>query len=284
VSYTISSPEDPTPASLQAARDLVARCNQHDGLDLPIVVAVDDDSALVLAHQGDDLIGVAGISRGVASEICLCVAPARRRCGVGRALLARALGIQPDASERILVLDNASAPGHAFAAALGARQLQAEHRLDLDLAALPPPPPPMTGLHIRPAEAGDAPALAGVIAAAFGDPLAVVGGFVARRIADPAHRFLIGTLAGRPVAAMRIVEEGGWIYLTTFGVVPELHGRGVGRRVLLHAIAELRAAGQERIRIEVEVDNLPAVGLYESCGFRRSATYAFMALPAGNRA
>jgi ribosomal protein S18 acetylase RimI-like enzyme len=172
----------------------------------------------------------------------------------------------------------AAGSGHAFAKSLGAQLSFAEHRMNLNLSAIPSAPSPMAGLHIRPAIGTDAPGIVAVLVAAFGDPPAMVERFVAERIVSRSHRFLLGELSGRPVGILRLVMDDGWAYVTTFGVLPDLHGRGVGRRMLLHAVAMLLADGQDTIRIEVDTTNAQAIGLYEACGFRRAHTFAYLRL------
>jgi ribosomal protein S18 acetylase RimI-like enzyme len=200
---------------------------------------------------------------------------------VGRALVAasRAHAAARGAGEVLFVSDTTAESGRAFATALGAQLSFAEHRMDLDPAAVPAAPSPMPDLDIRPARADDAPGIVAVLVAAFGDPPAMVERFVAERIASRAHRFLLGELAGRPAGTLRLIAEDGWAYVSTFGVLPTLHGRGVGRRMLLHAIAQLLAEGQRAVRIEVETTNAPAIRLYESCGFHQDRTYAYHTLP-----
>jgi ribosomal protein S18 acetylase RimI-like enzyme len=61
-------------------------------------------------------------------------------------------------------------------------------------------------------------------------------------------------------------------------VIPELRGRGYGREILARTIAELRAEGWQHIRIEVETENVNALGLYRSCGFQEIAEYRYYAL------
>ncbi len=265
----------------RAARALVNICNQAENLDLPIIPAADPDSTMLLAHHGDDLIGVAQIDFGPEAEACLCVDPAWRRRGVGRSLatLVNAHVASRGAGDAIFVSDLVAESGCAFADALAARLIFAEHRLDLDLAAVPPAPAPMPGLRIRLAVPTDADGLVTVLAAAFGDPLPMVRSFVARRLAHPTNRFILGILNERLVGTLRLTEDNGWIYVTTFGVLPDLHGRGVGRHLLLYTLSQLIAKGQGRIRIEVETTNVSAQGLYESSGFRRGRTYAYHRIP-----
>jgi ribosomal protein S18 acetylase RimI-like enzyme len=278
VSITIIAPASLGVADAAAARALVGRCNQAEGLDLPIIPAADPDCTVLLAHQGEALVGVAQINFGPEAEACLCVDPAWRRRGVGRGL---ALAVASQVSRRgagdaVFVSDMAADSGRAFAAALGATLSYAEHRLSLDHTAVPAAPTPLPGLDIRLASPADADELAVVLAAAFDDPLPMVRSFVARRLAHPTNRFILGELDGRLAGTLRLIEDAGWIYVTTFGVRPDLHGRGVGRRLLMHTVSGLIAQGQRRVRIEVETSNASALALYESCGFRRDRTYGYL--------
>jgi len=57
------------------------------------------------------------------------------------------------------------------------------------------------------------------------------------------------------------------------GVPPEIRRRGLGRRLLAAALEEipgkLRAKNERKIFLEVAENNVPALALYESMGFRR---------------
>jgi RimJ/RimL family protein N-acetyltransferase len=52
------------------------------------------------------------------------------------------------------------------------------------------------------------------------------------------------------------------------GLLPDLRGRGIGRRLLARTLAAARAAGIARVELEVYAGNAAAITLYERCGFR----------------
>ncbi|MBL8773467.1 MAG: GNAT family N-acetyltransferase [Phenylobacterium sp.] len=58
--------------------------------------------------------------------------------------------------------------------------------------------------------------------------------------------------------------------ILTVGVAPWARRRGVARALMTAAIGAARAAGAADLFLEVDVDNAPAVTLYEALGFRRS--------------
>ena len=72
-----------------------------------------------------------------------------------------------------------------------------------------------------------------------------------------------GFAVGRAVA--------GEAELLTIAVAPEQRRQGVGRQLLdrIEAVARLRRSG--RLLLEVAADNLPAIALYHSAGFRPEA-------------
>ena len=85
-------------------------------------------------------------------------------------------------------------------------------------------------------------------------------------------------LDGRPVGTVRAWLHGRSAHVTSFGVLPELQGRGLGRQILTRLVRELAAEGRAPIQIEVETLNRNALGLYRSCGFREVAAYDYHAL------
>jgi len=95
----------------------------------------------------------------------------------------------------------------------------------------------------------------------------------AKKIARSATRFEAwsrGTLVGL-VAAYCNDREGKIAYITSFSVLGEAMGQGVGTRLMGHCVEHAGALGMRRINLEVGGANAPAIGLYEKTGFRASA-------------
>lgn len=61
-----------------------------------------------------------------------------------------------------------------------------------------------------------------------------------------------------------VVDE---LQILAFGVLPSARRRGVGRELLAQVIAAARAAGAQRVTLEVGRNNLAAARLYEDAGF-----------------
>lgn len=74
---------------------------------------------------------------------------------------------------------------------------------------------------------------------------------------------------GEAVAGIVLVARRGWTSrIAAMGVVPDLRGQGLGRRLLTEAVEEARSRGDRAVLLEVIEQNTPAVRLYTSFGFR----------------
>ncbi|MBO9597784.1 MAG: GNAT family N-acetyltransferase, partial [Cohnella sp.] len=62
------------------------------------------------------------------------------------------------------------------------------------------------------------------------------------------------------------------------GVLPEFRGQGYGRAILLRAVHRLKEANAGNIMLQVAVDNINALGLYQSCGFEETSTMDYYEL------
>lgn len=122
-------------------------------------------------------------------------------------------------------------------------------------------------MELKAATPEDAPDMAGVHAQAFDTPWDEndfedlldgdgVFGFVVRG-ADPA-----GVLICRAAA--------GEAEILTVGVAPWARRQGVGLALMTAAVGVARQAGAAAMFLEVDVDNAPAVALYEGLGFVRA--------------
>jgi ribosomal protein S18 acetylase RimI-like enzyme len=99
----------------------------------------------------------------------------------------------------------------------------------------------------------------------------VLAGHRAQGVFDP-QRWLLALEEDRPVGVLLLTElpETGEWDVAYMGVVPEARRRGFGRELLLHGLAEARAAGVERVVLSVDMRNGPAWQLYRSVGFQPS--------------
>lgn len=90
--------------------------------------------------------------------------------------------------------------------------------------------------------------------------------FVARRRDGGAAGMLL-SLQGRENDGAGVVAPG-LRHITGVAVRPELQGLGIGRRLMLAAIADAEGSGSDRLTLWTEATNRRAQRLFESVGFR----------------
>lgn len=87
-------------------------------------------------------------------------------------------------------------------------------------------------------------------------------------LADPITRwYVVAELDGVPAGYAGLAAFGDEAHVMTIGADPKVQGRGIGRLMLRALLAEAERRGAARVILEVRVDNVPAVALYESEGF-----------------
>src|SRR5262245_53300657 len=228
-------------AEQAAVARLIASCEQHEGLELPLYLEpprVDAPGEVdqFLYYERGDLVGVASLQPGRAAEVVGTVHPKHRRRGIGSALLEAAC---TEAGRRgcrsiLVVVDERSASGTAFVKATGACYRSSEYRMALDLAAVPPEHPAAEPIELRVAGAGEIELLAGLLGAGVDEPAEWVQNRAAGWLCAPRQRFYVGSQRGEAVGCLRaaLAPDGGDLYLCSFRVSPALRGRGLGRQIL----------------------------------------------------
>jgi ribosomal protein S18 acetylase RimI-like enzyme len=137
-----------------------------------------------------------------------------------------------------------------------------------------------------------APAHAEIIAALHAATIAAERGggwgveWVARILALPGA-FAVLALAEEPAGFALCLPAGDAVDLVAVGVVVARRREGIARRLVEHCAARAKAAGAERLMLEVAADNAVALALYHAVGFaevgRRPGYYgAGRARPAGD--
>ena len=271
------------PAQEAAVAALIAVARERDGVAAPLHPAAPpsdarpDDINYFLAYRDGELVGVFNLVGYQETEGSGLVHPDHRRGGIGRVLLAAA---NAEVARRgftswLLVCEATLPSGPLFAIAVGGKREFADYRLLLDPARLPAPAP-TSALTCRRATLDDASDLAAIVAAAFGDPLTEVRGWV-RSDFDHADRYwYIATIGLAPVGTLRVrLIEGEGTYITGFSIAPAYQNQRLGRQFLLTVLAQLRAEGHPTILIEVETNNAPANALYRAAGFQPLRTFEY---------
>ena len=175
----------------------------------------------------------------------------------------------------ILVCEHASRSGLAFAAASGAHHDFSEHAMVL--GDFQERRTADERVHTREAGLEDFEALASIITTDFGDAEEAKF-YVAQFLQRPGQRFYLGTLNEEAIGCLRLDEMEDEVGIYGFVVRPEQRGHGYGRQILEETIRIIRAEGRKEITLEVETNNVNAIGLYRSCGFQVKTTYDYYTL------
>lgn len=86
--------------------------------------------------------------------------------------------------------------------------------------------------------------------------------------ARPRFQFYVGEAEERVVAGAMVEWRKHYAYLHAVMVHPAFRGRGIGRRLVAHAVAEAFRLGAPKVVLHVRPDNPPALRLYTRLGFR----------------
>ena len=228
--------------------------------------------AWIAEDDGGEPLGYALLDeRGAA---LVTVPPDTEGRGAGTALReaaeARALARGAAAVHQFVAPSNQRALAHLAAA--GYERAYRYFRMRMDLAAAPDPPPGPAVRAFAPGadDAGVHALVEAAMAAVPGTEPRSLASWRAAKLGkegfDPALWLLhedAGQLTG--VVLCERWEEGVG-YVDYLAVAPRARGRGLGRALLLHGLAALRAAGLATAELSVQGENRSATRLYESVG------------------
>jgi len=83
--------------------------------------------------------------------------------------------------------------------------------------------------------------------------------------------------SGTEIIGYAIAGTDGYIaYLQRLGVQPSHQGKGVGEELVASILQDLRRLGATTVMVNTQEDNLPALSLYRSMGFRETAGQRFI--------
>jgi ribosomal protein S18 acetylase RimI-like enzyme len=231
----------------------------------------------LLWWEGDRLVGFLGFYGFEASpEWAGMVAPDARRRGIGSALLDAAVALCRDRGDPppLLIVPRPSEAGKRLALRRGGVLDHSEHALVL--FGEPTRGPREQPVRLRPATAADVPLIARLLEQGFGWRVA---DDLIDRLDSPRERTMIVEQGDSAVGTIRLNRDASGGAIHGFVIEASLRGRGIGRAALRHACEQLRAAGAQRIGLEVDVENDHALGLYTAVGFTPVITEDYYALP-----
>lgn len=264
-------------------RELLNMCNAYEGLDLKLSPKEGGSGNEIndfFYYENGKLVGFLALDRfGTQDrEVAGMVHPEYRRKGIFRTLLTAAKEecTQRGISRLILICEDASPSGKAFAEAMSAYYDFSEYRMEL--AEIWQARPVGERIQLQKAIAEDVGVLASITAASFGGLEERILQHILTDLREPGCQFYIGKLGEKPVGCFKLYQNEKEVGIYGFGVLPEYQGQGYGRQMLEQIISQIHAEGQKRITLEVDIDNTNAIGLYRSCGFKEVTMYGYYTL------
>ena len=264
------------PKDLDALRGLEARTVETDGGRLKLewgAIMVGRVKTAALAVDESGLIGYLGRDKYGDStpELAGMVDPARRRRGVGAMLLDTVLDACAELGDEtaLLIVPRSSTDGARLAQARGGRLEHSEHSLRLRGDA--GPAPSHDEILLRQARPEDLDAIAALMSEGFGHPH--------RPSEDDLSNTYVVTGASDLIGTIRLTREDSTGYVHGFTIQGVRRGRGIGRDILRRSVGLLHDQGAAEVRLEVDVDNEGALGLYTSLGFEPVLTEDYYELP-----
>lgn len=121
---------------------------------------------------------------------------------------------------------------------------------------------------IRPVRGADLLRIAEIESAAFADPWPV--DLLAAELVHPQAILLAASRGGPATGYIAIRHAVGEAEILRVAVDPAERRRGLARALVETGLARLRQEGVEICHLEVRVDNLGAIALYESLGFAQT--------------
>ena len=273
-----------TEAEITAIEQLIYACNNYEGLHMRLSLdalrkRTGNETNDFLYYEDGNLAGyLSAESWGTKErEATGMVHPDYRRKGIFSALLTAAKEEyrQQGVQKLILVCEQNSQSGQAFVHAIGAQHDYSEH--EMVLGTFREKRIFHDGLQMRQASMSDLDTIASILATDSGN-VDSVKQWIKQCLEEPAWRFYLATLDGKPLGCLRLDDMGDQVGIYAFEVRLGYRGLGYGRQMLEEAIRIIRAGTQKTIMLDVETDNTNAIGLYQSCGFEVKTTYDYFGL------
>jgi ribosomal protein S18 acetylase RimI-like enzyme len=280
-----------TETDIEMIRQLAAACEAEEQLHMRI------EWAMLCKRTGDvvndflyyvdgQLVGYLALDQILETiEVVGMVHPAYRRKRIFYMLL---LAAQEECRTRgirhlILICERNSYSGHGFLRALGASYSESEHEMILTRVVENRDFDERLVMHK--ADVSEAETIAMLLAASFEQNLESARRRVLQCLQDPKRVYYLAVFGDEevgchePVGSLRIDDGDEMVGIYAFGVHPDYQGRGYGHQMLHESIHIIREQSQAPIMLDVDVQNVRAIHLYQSCGFDIRTTYDYYVIP-----
>jgi GNAT superfamily N-acetyltransferase len=128
---------------------------------------------------------------------------------------------------------------------------------------------------LRPASLGDVPAITSLVAAAYGPYAPLIGRTPMPMLADYGdalrdHDIWVLESVGVIVGVIELVDRGDHLWIENVAIQPGWQGRGLGRRLLVHAEDEARRLGRGEVGLLTNERYVANIAMYTRYGYRET--------------
>ena len=228
-----------------------------------VLVYDDDKNALVAAGSAIDLMGLNTY------EWSLLVAPMYRQLGIGSAVfnvLREGMEMRESEGELALMIEGAPfgrefLQRNGFFYSFSEATLEARAELVNEVATIT----------LRPYMQKDTEALVSIFSEAFGDMREESLDLIDFNTTTEGLNMWTAELDGEVVGTVTTRKEGEVQWISAFAVAPNKQGRGIGTQILNWVKDYALRNGEKTILLDVEIENMSALRVYEKAGFMKSS-------------
>ncbi|MEO4053877.1 GNAT family N-acetyltransferase [Solibacillus sp. CAU 1738] len=227
-----------------------------------VLVYDDEQNKLVGMASAVDMMGLKTF------EWSVLVSPMYRQLGIGNALvnvLQEGMAVRGAEGELALTVEN-SPFGANYLMKKGYHYSFSEATLEAKAEMMTP----YDGLTIRRFEFKDTLALVEIFSAAFGDTLEEAHELIEFNSTTADLILWVAEVDNVVVGTVTTRKEGEVQWVTALAVHPEFEGRGIGSALLNWAKDFAYRGGEKTVLLDVEIENLRALSVYEKAGFIKS--------------
>jgi ribosomal protein S18 acetylase RimI-like enzyme len=284
--YQIIKPNKLSDTEIRDINNLVSLCNQHDHLrytfDPNDDFKKDSDINHFLLYDKDRLLSVVILfTPRKEAEVSAFTHPEFRRKGLFSRLLneARIELTRREIPDFLFLCDKNSKDGKTVVEHLKAvyefseysMKLNPDKMSDLKMEA---------ALHIRGIIVADKPALKEILKISFNEFKDEAEEYIDELFLSKKRIFHTVLFKDKIIGMIGVYPEGNKYYIHGFCIDPQYRAKGLGSQVLNFIVKKFHDLDPEKgIELEVRVENIHALSLYEKIGFQIMTAYDYSRLP-----